>query len=91
MGYSSWDHKELDMTERTRIYLDTSVCVSLCRLVYDGFYFVLFAPFGPFLYFFTQTEIVLLLLCRLNIHRPYYIALLLGRALPWWFSHLSVL
>ena len=30
MGYSSWDHKELDMTERTRIYLDTSVCVSVC-------------------------------------------------------------
>ena len=79
------------MAEHTRIYLDASVCVCLYAGWFMlGFYFVLFAPFGPFLYFFMQTEIVVLLLCKLNIHRPYHIALLLEHALPWWFSHLNV-
>ena len=32
------------MTEHTRIYLDTSVCVSLCRLVYVGFLFCFVCP-----------------------------------------------
>ena len=55
----------------THIYTYTThVCVNANKLVCVGFLFcfVLSAPVGSFLYFFIQTEIGLLLLCKLNIH-----------------------